>query len=686
MQDAADSTLDLLPSPQIDIALAILRFLPWRERGLVLSLNKAWAAEPTSRAYKMFTEELAERYQLYAPMALEDRERTSGEWRALFLQLLPSLHVWSALAPGAAPASHKASMRVCARFRPKRTRENAAGGGEVPPAETRVVLPLHQRLQLIKASHACSSVEAQKLLWAGADATGIENDPFAAPKGDSQVHALPLADLTNADSSGSKGSSGSHDAGSKGGDSDGTGTGTGTDAGSKGRPSASPASAADTGETSLDDIADEQLEGTELSAITAPTISTKAGVVHVGEANVVFCAPSIGLREFRFTGAFGQGTSQAVVYEKSLRPLIVDLLNGRSGCLLCFGQTGSGKTFTMSGPDEQSATSLGQGASPPNGDVRGAPAILEPAAGLVPRALRELIDAVATRKAQHGLSGELRISFVEVYGEDVTDLLKDGEHLGAWRGVAARALASGLADVTIESDTQVSELLLKADRAKRRAATVMNDRSSRAHAILTLSLVQTDASLREVRSTLCLADLGGSEQLKRSKAVGVHMREAVQINLGLLALKQCVTALTQGASYVPYQDSKLTMLLQPGLSGQAQTVVVICASPEAEDAAETVETLRFGENCAVLESSSKPSSASLMAQTLRSLDSEIARVEAEVVAKERWEVVVEHRVDERAEHNQAELERVLVTKLVGAEAERADLEELLARRRELLGA
>jgi len=75
-----------------------------------------------------------------------------------------------------------------------------------------------------------------------------------------------------------------------------------------------------------------------------------------------------------------------------------------------------------------------------------------------------------------------------------------------------------------------------------------------------------------------------------------------------------------------------------------------------------------------------------MAQTLRSLDSEIARVEAEVVAKERWEVVVEHRVDERAEHNQAELERVLVTKLVGAEAERADLEELLARRRELLGA
>lgn len=133
------------------------------------------------------------------------------------------------------------------------------------------------------------------------------------------------------------------------------------------------------------------------------------------------------------------------------------------------------------------------------------------------------------------------------------------------------------------------------------------------------------------------------------------------------------------------------MLLQPGLSGRAQTVVVICASPEAEDAPETVEALRFGELCAVVESSAKLPSASLMAATLRALEEEIGRVEAAIVAKERWEVEVEHRVDERAAldqsgHDQARVqERVLKTKLVGAEAERAQLEELLERRRELLG-
>ena len=38
----------------------------------------------------------------------------------------------------------------------------------------------------------------------------------------------------------------------------------------------------------------------------------------------------------------------------------------------------------------------------------------------------------------------------------------------------------------------------------------MNDRSSRAHAVFTLALVQRDeATGRELRSRLCLADLGG---------------------------------------------------------------------------------------------------------------------------------------------------------------------------------
>ena len=42
--------------------------------------------------------------------------------------------------------------------------------------------------------------------------------------------------------------------------------------------------------------------------------------------------------------------------------------------------------------------------------------------------------------------------------------------------------------------------------------------------------------------------------------LGERMREAVYINLGLLALKKCIEALNSGSTYVPFQDSKLTMV------------------------------------------------------------------------------------------------------------------------------
>ena len=42
-------------------------------------------------------------------------------------------------------------------------------------------------------------------------------------------------------------------------------------------------------------------------------------------------------------------------------------------------------------------------------------------------------------------------------------------------------------------------------------------------------------------SQLCLADLGGSEKVKRSGASGERLQEAIFINKGLLALKSVVS-------------------------------------------------------------------------------------------------------------------------------------------------
>ena len=133
--------------------------------------------------------------------------------------------------------------------------------------------------------------------------------------------------------------------------------------------------------------------------------------------------------------------------------------------------------------------------------------------------------------------------------------------------VSAAATAAGYADEVVDSYGHALDLLEIADKAKRRAATSMNERSSRAHSLIMLTLTQEAGSATgegegKVRSTLCLCDLGGSEKVKKSNVTGERLMEAIHINQGLLALKNCISALNQRQSYVPYQDSKLTYLLE----------------------------------------------------------------------------------------------------------------------------
>ena len=81
-------------------------------------------------------------------------------------------------------------------------------------------------------------------------------------------------------------------------------------------------------------------------------------------------------------------------------------------------------------------------------------------------------------------------------------------------------------------------------------------------------------------------------------ATGDVLDEAKSINRSLSALGNVISALTaEGAApgaVVPFRDSKLTRLLRECLTGAAFTTLVVCASPAARDAAETLSSLRFG--------------------------------------------------------------------------------------------
>lgn len=61
-----------------------------------------------------------------------------------------------------------------------------------------------------------------------------------------------------------------------------------------------------------------------------------------------------------------------------------------------------------------------------------------------------------------------------------------------------------------------------------------------------------------------LVDLAGSERAKKTGATGERFKEGVNINKGLLALGNVISALCEEGNrgHVPYRDSKLTRLLQ----------------------------------------------------------------------------------------------------------------------------
>jgi kinesin family protein 5 len=534
------------------------------------------------------------------------------------------------------------------------------------------------------------------------------------------------------------------------------------------------------------------------SPLSSSSASGAAFVAHIQHVDpmaskVVAVAPGVGLREFSYDHVLSGSASQGSVYEAAARGLLTDFLNGTSATIVVYGQTGSGKTYTMFGPQHEapvdeaptarrSPSSSSSPSSPPAPPAPlpslspsslsepslaaaeataalPAPPASEPAAipqpavvpkglrGIVPRAAAEVLAACDVKRAQ-GLACSLTVSYVEVFGDDVFDLLRGGAPCGHSKVASQRFVLSGATGVAVGSSDDgdggvaaVERLLAAGDAVKRRAATAMNDRSSRAHALFIMTLEQRDvrgtacggssgssassassastastastasdggASLgggTVVTSQLFLADLGGSEQVKRSlvhpgelsahhgHVLGARMREAVYINLGLLALKKCVAALNRGDAYVPYQDAKLTMLLSPALGGsKSKASVVVCGSLEQDDAPETVQALRFGEACATVEASGSLG-VNGAAAILASLDAQVEALEKAIAQKERWETSRVVRVDATAEEGTFEAaaalrvggEVVTTGRIVGAEGERALLEGLVIRRAAMLG-
>ena len=290
--------------------------------------------------------------------------------------------------------------------------------------------------------------------------------------------------------------------------------------------------------------------------------------------------PSVSLvSEHKFTYDHvyhGAGPTEKALYDQCVEPLVNGLLAGYNATVLAYGQTGSGKTHTMGTAYEPGGATC----------------------GVIPRVMQTLFANIAA--LPEGGVVNLRVSFIEIHKEDIRDLLqpKSVVSLRDAPGGSGVVLV-GVKELQVSTVEEMAQALANGSQTRATASTGMNHRSSRSHAIFTIHVERKGADPADVtRAKMHLVDLAGSERAKRTKAEGQRLKEGIQINKGLLALGNVISALgddkrRHAGGHVPYRDSKLTRLLQDSLGGNSRTVMVACISPADANLDETLNTLKY---------------------------------------------------------------------------------------------
>ena len=321
---------------------------------------------------------------------------------------------------------------------------------------------------------------------------------------------------------------------------------------------------------------------------------------------------------FHFDYVYGGESEQKNLFEESIIPLLDACLEGHNATVFAYGQTGSGKSYTMGTATMDHKHPL---AARNQADELG---LILSDLGVIPRAMYYLFEKIrsnmntdselstSTTNSREKVNYDVKVTFLELYNEDILDLLVSLDSRPQVQPLAIREefgggiYVTGIAEINVKTAETALECLKLGLASRKTASTDMNDMSSRSHAIFTVSIerlhyVIVDSSeppihTFSVKSKFHFVDLAGSERLKRTNAIGERAKEGIAINQGLLALGNVISALSENSrkgGHIPYRDSKLTRLLQDSLGGNSRTLMIVCISPVESNFAESINSLNY---------------------------------------------------------------------------------------------
>ncbi|XP_060520622.1 kinesin-like protein KIF11-A isoform X3 [Cylas formicarius] len=270
------------------------------------------------------------------------------------------------------------------------------------------------------------------------------------------------------------------------------------------------------------------------------------------------------------------------IYLYAVSPMISDVIAGYNCTVFAYGPTGTGKTHTMIGGDPSSSVNWKD----------------DELAGCIPRAAGNIFDTIASMDIANY---SIHISFLELYNEEVRDLLNEDDQspsLSIFNDNKGSVYIPGLKEVTVFNSNEIYSLIQQGTNKRRTACTLSNNHSSRSHTVFTITVHTRECGVdnEELLKTgkINLVDLAGSENITKSGAKEQRAVESANINKSLLTLGRVIQILAERKNkHIPYRDSKLTRILQDSLGGHTKTCIIATVSPLATAYEETTSTLEY---------------------------------------------------------------------------------------------
>ncbi|XP_012480407.1 kinesin-like protein KIN-7E [Gossypium raimondii] len=306
---------------------------------------------------------------------------------------------------------------------------------------------------------------------------------------------------------------------------------------------------------------------------------------------------------YTFDRVFRGDCSTKQVYEEGAKEIALSVVNGINSSIFAYGQTSSGKTYTMNGITEYTVA--------------------------------DIFDYINRHEERAFV---LKFSAIEIYNEAIRDLLtSDNTQLRLRDDPERGTIVEKVTEEPLKDWNHLKELLAICEAQRRIGETSLNERSSRSHQIIRLTI---ESSAREflgkenstsLASSVNFIDLAGSERASQALSTGARLKEGCHINRSLLTLSTVVRKLSKGRQgHINYRDSKLTRLLQPCLGGNARTAIICTLSPARSHVEQTRNTLLFA--CCAKEVTTKAQVNVVMSDKalVKHLQREVARLESEL--------------------------------------------------------